>query len=101
MLRIGIRAKALPVSQLFLANFTRSKIVQYVGILRNEVDKESAARTPAPGEAWPSVRAEGIKAGKPGHELSAPAPDRLSVDGSRRLGKPKRIGEDDEDDASN
>lgn len=67
----------------------------------DEVDKEIADRTPDPGEAWPSERAEGIKAGKPGHDLSAPDPDRMSVDSSRRLGKPKRFGEDDEDDASN
>lgn len=67
----------------------------------DEVDEEIAEATPDPGEAWPSERAEGIKAGKPGHELSAPDPDRLSIDDSRRLGKPKRFGEEDEDDESN
>ena len=65
------------------------------------VDKEIADATPDPGESWASERAEGIKAGDPGHDLSAPDPDRLSVDSSRRLGKAKRFGEDDEDDASN
>jgi hypothetical protein len=69
----------------------------------DKVDKEIADATPDPGEAWPSERAEGIKEGKPGHDLSAPDTDRLSVDESRRLGKPKRFGDDDddEDDASN
>lgn len=67
----------------------------------DEVDKEIADATPDPGESWPSERAEGIKAGEPGHDLSAPDSDRLSIGDSRRLGKPKRFGEDDEDDASN
>ncbi len=67
----------------------------------DEVDKEIADRTPDPGETWASERAEGIKEGDPGHELSAPDPDRLTVDDSRRLGKAKRLGDDDEDDASN
>jgi len=67
----------------------------------DEVDKEIADRTPDPGEAWPSERAEGIKEGKPGHDLSAPDTRRLSVDDSRRLGKPKRLGEEDEDDEGN
>ena len=67
----------------------------------DEVDEDIAEATPDPGESWPSERAEGIKEGDPGHELSAPDPDRLSVDDSRRLGKAKRFGEDDEDDASN
>ncbi|MFW9809297.1 MAG: hypothetical protein ACFFE6_07950 [Candidatus Thorarchaeota archaeon] len=67
----------------------------------DEVDKDIADRTPDPGETWASERAEGIKKGEPGHDLSAPDPDRLTVDDSRRLGKAKRFGEDDEDDASN
>lgn len=67
----------------------------------DEVDDEIADRTPDPGEAWASESAEGIKEGKPGHDLSAPDPDRLSVGDSRRLGKAKRFGDDDEDDASN
>ncbi|MFW9975282.1 MAG: hypothetical protein ACFFDQ_08465 [Candidatus Thorarchaeota archaeon] len=63
----------------------------------DKVDKEIADRTPDPGESWPSERAEGIKKGKPGHDLSAPDTRRLSVDSSRRLAKPKRFGEDDEE----
>ncbi len=63
----------------------------------DKVDKEIADRTPDPGESWPSERAEGIKKGEPGHDLSAPDTRRLSVDSSRRLGKPKRFGEDDEE----
>ena len=66
----------------------------------DKVDKEIADRTPDPGESWPSERAEGIKEGKPGHDLSAPDSRRLSIDDSRRLGKVKRLGEDDEDDES-
>jgi len=66
-----------------------------------EVDKEIADRTPDPGEAWPSETAEGIKKGQPGHDLSAPDPRRLSVDSSRRLGKAKRLGDDDEEDEDN
>jgi MFS family permease len=66
-----------------------------------EVDEEIEEVSPRPGEAWPSETAEGIKEGKPGHDLSAPDPDRLSVDSSRRLGKPKRFGDDEEDDADN
>lgn len=67
----------------------------------DEVDKEIADRTPDPGESWPSERAEGIKEGKPGHDLSARDDQRLSVDDSRRLGKAKRLGENDEDNGSN
>ncbi|MFW9793660.1 MAG: hypothetical protein ACFFEE_05130 [Candidatus Thorarchaeota archaeon] len=67
----------------------------------DEVDEDIADATPDPGESWPSERAEGIKEGEPGHKLSAPDSDRLTVDDSRRLGKAKRLGEDDEDDASN
>jgi hypothetical protein len=67
----------------------------------DEVDKEIADKTPDPGESWPSEGAEGIKEGKPGHDLSAPDSQRLSVDSSRRLGKAKRLGEDDEDEDSN
>jgi hypothetical protein len=67
----------------------------------DEVDKDIADRTPDPGEEWASERAEGVKEGDPGHGLSAPDPDRMSVGDSRRLGKAKRFGDDDEDDASN
>jgi MFS family permease len=67
----------------------------------DEVDKEIADATPDPGEEWASEKAEGIKEGDPGHDLSAPDPDRKSFGDSRRLGKPKRFGEDDEDDARN
>lgn len=67
----------------------------------DEVDKDIADRTPDPGETWASETAEGVKEGKPGHDLSAPDPDRMSVGDSRRLGKAKRFGDDDEDDASN
>ncbi|MGY5863484.1 MAG: hypothetical protein RTV41_02710 [Candidatus Thorarchaeota archaeon] len=67
----------------------------------DEVDDDIADKTPDPGETWASERAEGVKDGDPGHELSAPDPDRMSVGDSRRLGKAKRLGEDDEDDASN
>jgi hypothetical protein len=64
----------------------------------DEVDEDVAEATPDPGEAWPSERSEGIKEGKPGHDLSAPDPDRLSVDKSRRLGKAKRLDDEDEED---
>ena len=67
----------------------------------DEVDEDIADRTPDPDETWASERAEGVKEGDPGHELSVPDPDRMSVGDSRRLGKAKRLGEDDEDDASN
>ncbi|MFX1484310.1 MAG: hypothetical protein ACFFCP_14105 [Promethearchaeota archaeon] len=67
----------------------------------DEVDEEIADKTPRPGEAWPSERAEGIKKGEPGYELSEPDTGRLSIDDSRRLKKPKRLGEDDEDDEEN
>jgi hypothetical protein len=63
----------------------------------DEVDKDIADATPDPGESWASERAEGIKEGKQGHDLSAPDSDRLSVDSSRRLGAPKRLGDDDEE----
>ncbi|RDE16031.1 MAG: hypothetical protein C4K48_02750 [Candidatus Thorarchaeota archaeon] len=62
-----------------------------------KVDKDLAERAPAPGKAWPSERAEGIEKGKPGHDLSAPDPNRFTAESSRRLGKVKRYGEDDED----
>jgi hypothetical protein len=52
---------------------------------------------PAPGEAWPSERAEGIKKGKAGHDLSTPPPSRLSVDSSKRFKPGKRLGEEEED----
>ncbi len=67
----------------------------------DEVDKEIAEKIPDSGESWTSERAAGIKEGKPGHDLSAPDSRRLSIDDSRRLGKAKRLGDDDEDDASN
>ncbi len=64
----------------------------------NTVDEDIAEATPDPGESWASERSEGIKAGKQGHDLSAPDPKRMTVDSSRRLGAPKRLGDDDEDD---
>ncbi|MFW9909759.1 MAG: hypothetical protein ACFFEF_14400, partial [Candidatus Thorarchaeota archaeon] len=66
----------------------------------NEVDADIAEATPDPGETWPSEKAEGIKKGEQGHRLSEPDPRRLSVDSSRRLGAPKRLGdkEDEEED---
>ncbi|MHA1576797.1 MAG: hypothetical protein ACTSU3_05500, partial [Candidatus Thorarchaeota archaeon] len=63
----------------------------------DEVDEDIADATPDPGESWASERAEGIKEGKQGHDLSAPDSDRLTVDSSRRLGKSKRLGDDEED----
>ncbi|PNX52777.1 MAG: hypothetical protein BV458_07845 [Thermoplasmata archaeon M9B2D] len=63
-----------------------------------EVDEDLAKRAPEPGKPWPSERAEGVEKGKPGYDLSAPDPDRLTVDKSRRLGTAKRYGEDDDDD---
>lgn len=63
----------------------------------DEVDADIAEATPDPGESWASERAEGILEGKQGHDLSAPDSDRLSVDSSRRLGSPKRLGDDDEE----
>jgi hypothetical protein len=62
-----------------------------------EVDEEIAERSPKPGEPWPSETAEGIPEGKPGHDLSAPDTKRLTVDSSRRLGAPKRLGEEEEE----
>jgi len=62
----------------------------------DEVDEDIADATPDPGESWASERAEGIKEGKQGHDLSAPDPKRLSTSG-RRLGKGKRYGDDEED----
>ncbi|MDH4214085.1 MAG: hypothetical protein OEV85_09210 [Candidatus Thorarchaeota archaeon] len=62
-----------------------------------KVDEDLAKKAPEPGKPWPSERAEGIEKGKPGHDLSAPDSDRLTVDKSRRLGKAKRFGEDDDD----
>ena len=64
----------------------------------DEVDEDIADATPDPGESWPSERSEGIKEGDQGSRLSAPDPDRMSVDSSRRLGAAKRLGDDDEDD---
>ncbi|TFF92716.1 hypothetical protein EU546_07310 [Candidatus Thorarchaeota archaeon] len=63
----------------------------------DEVDEEIAEQAPAPGEAWPSERAEGVKEGRPGHSLSAPDTDRLSIGKTRRLGKAKRLGEEEEE----
>ncbi len=62
-----------------------------------KVDKDLAERAPEPGKAWPSERAEGVEKGKPGHDLSAPDPNRFTAESSRRLGKVKRYGEDEED----
>jgi hypothetical protein len=62
-----------------------------------KVDEDLAKRAPEPGKPWPSEKAEGVEKGKPGHDLSAPDPDRLTVDKSRRLGTVKRYREDDED----
>lgn len=62
----------------------------------DEVDEDIADATPDPGESWASERAEGIKEGKQGHDLSAPDPKRMSTSG-RRLGKGKRYGDDEED----
>jgi hypothetical protein len=62
-----------------------------------KVDKDIAKKMPAPGEAWPSERAEGIKEGKPGHDLSTPSPGRLSYDESKRLKPGKRLGEEEEE----
>jgi hypothetical protein len=61
-----------------------------------KVDEDLAKRAPEPGKPWPSEKAEGIEKGKPGHDLSAPDPNRLTVDKSRRLGKVKRYGEDED-----
>ena len=62
-----------------------------------KVDKDLAERAPEHGKAWPSERAEGIEKGKPGHDLSAPDSNRYTADSSRRLGKVKRYGEDEEE----
>jgi hypothetical protein len=62
-----------------------------------EVDEDIAEESPEPGQPWPSERAEGIREGRQGHDLSAPDSDRMTVDRSRRLGKARRFGEDDED----
>ncbi|MBN2228560.1 MAG: hypothetical protein JW779_03130 [Candidatus Thorarchaeota archaeon] len=63
----------------------------------DEVDEDISKKVPEPGKTWPSERAEGIEKGRPGHDLSAPDSDRLTIDKSRRLGKAKRFGEDEED----
>ena len=101
---------AFPLAAIFTAVFylRHERTERIVSRARSEgqtfapdkVDKEIADKTPDPGESWPSERAEGIKEGKPGHDLSAPDSRRLSIDDSRRLGKVKRLGEDDEDDES-
>lgn len=64
---------------------------------KDKVDKDLAERAPKPGQAWPSEQARGIEEGRRGHDLSAPDSDRLTVDKSRRLGKGKRFGDDDEE----
>ncbi len=63
----------------------------------DDVDPDVAEATPDPGESWASERSEGIKEGDQGHDLSAPDSDRLSIDSSRRLGAPKRLGDDEDD----
>jgi hypothetical protein len=65
-----------------------------------KVDEDLAKRAPEPGKPWPSEKAEGIEKGKPGHDLSAPDPNRLTVDKSRRLGKVKRYGEDEDNEGN-
>ncbi|RDE12075.1 MAG: hypothetical protein C4K47_08780 [Candidatus Thorarchaeota archaeon] len=62
-----------------------------------KVDKDIARRMPVPGESWPSETAQGIKEGKPGHDLSTPSPGRLSYDESKRLKPGKRLGEEEEE----
>ncbi len=64
----------------------------------DKVDDDIDEATPDPGETWASETGEGVKEGRPGHDLSAPDPDRLSVGSRRRLGKPKRFGEEEEED---
>ena len=64
----------------------------------DEVDEEIAEKVPEPGEDWTSERAEGVEEGRPGYDLSAPDPSRLSVDDSRRLKRVRRLGEDEEED---
>jgi len=63
----------------------------------SKVDKDIARKMPAPGKSWPSERAEGIKEGKPGHDLSTASPGRLSYDSSKRLKPGKRLGEEEEE----
>ncbi|MEM4735161.1 MAG: hypothetical protein QXS20_05525 [Candidatus Thorarchaeota archaeon] len=63
-----------------------------------DVDKDLAREVPPAGQPYPSETVEGIKKGKQGHELSTPDSKRLVVDSSRRLGKVKRLGEDEEKD---
>jgi hypothetical protein len=63
----------------------------------SKVDKDLARKMPAPGESWPSETAEGIKEGKPGHDLSAASPGRLSYDSSKRLKPGRRLGEEEEE----
>ena len=102
---------AFPLAAIFTALYylRYERVERVVGRAReagekyeqDELDEDIAERIPTPGEDWKSERAEGIKERKPGHDLSAPDPDRLSVDETRRLGKAKRFGEDDEDDDGN
>lgn len=54
-----------------------------------EVDEDIAERARAPDEIIP--------AGRPGHDLTSHDSRRLRVDDSRRLGKVKRLGDDDEE----
>ncbi len=60
-------------------------------------DADLVRMAPPAGQPWPSETAEGIKKGAPGHELSSPDTRRLTIDQSRRLGKPKRLGEPESD----
>jgi hypothetical protein len=62
-----------------------------------KVDKDLSKKMPAPGEAWASERAQGIKEGKQGHDLSTPEPGRLSYDDSKRLKPGKRLGDEEEE----
>jgi Na+-transporting methylmalonyl-CoA/oxaloacetate decarboxylase gamma subunit len=62
-----------------------------------KADEDLVKRAPEPGKPWPSEKAEGIKKGKPGYDLSAPDSERLTVDKSRRLGQVKRLGEEEDE----
>ncbi|MBS3795249.1 MAG: hypothetical protein KGY80_10145 [Candidatus Thorarchaeota archaeon] len=65
---------------------------------KGEVDEEILEAAPEKGEAWPSEHARGIEEGKPGHDLSSPDSDRLSVDRDKARFKPgKRLGEEEEE----
>jgi len=62
-----------------------------------EVDEEIAERLPPEGQPWPSERAVGVPEGRPGHELSTPDTKRLVIDDSRRLKRPRRLGEEEDE----